>query len=252
MSEGNALNLSDEEAKHRILNRITREGIRVRSSFSRSFTGQYAYCLGDDKIPTIEIPQFTDFSSLIQAFSLAHELGHHYVYQNNSEKKGRLLNSGMSITTYWNEKLAWRETEQILKEEGILVNEQIKCSFLEYKNFCLNTYKEPIVQSISFPFKFLFDSVLLLIKLYGGFYILFGIALIFSANSIPIPFDDSLGIGSLNKSDLLAVTSEVVYIVLSLGGICQFFLWCYFKRSVKPVLFYWMTLLLSILASKVF
>lgn len=64
----------------------------------------------------------------------------------------------------------------------------------------------------------MFDSVLLLIKLYGGFYILFGIALIFSANSIPIPFDDSLGIGSLNKSDLLVVTSEVVYIVLSLGG----------------------------------
>ncbi|WP_312476525.1 hypothetical protein [Neobacillus sp.] len=248
MSEGNAIDLSDEEAKHRILNRITSEGIRVRSSFLRSSTGQYAYCLGGDKIPTIEIPQFTDLSSLIQAFSLAH----HYVYQNNSEKKGRLLNSGMSITTYWNEKLAWRETEQILKEEGILVNEQINCSFLEYKNFCLNTYKEPIVQSISFPFKFLFDSVLLLIKLYGGFYILFGIALIFSANSIPIPFDDSLGIGSLNKSDLLAVTSEVVYIVLSLGGIYQFFLWCYFKRSVKPVLFYLMTLLLSILASKVF
>ncbi|KXZ13298.1 hypothetical protein [Bacillus atrophaeus] len=252
MSTENQVILSDEEAKDRILNRISSEGIRIRPSFSKSATGQYAYCLGEDKIPTIEVPQFTDFDNLIQAFSLAHELGHHYVHQRTSGKKARLINSGMSFTTYWNEKLAWREAEQILKEEGILVNEQTNCSFFVYKTFCLNTYKEQVVHSINSPFKFLFKSVLLLIKLYVGLYILLGIGLVFNANSIPIPFDDFLGISSLNKNDLLTDIPKFVTMGLSLIIIYQFF-WCVFlKRSYKPLLFYWVTMCLSQLAPLVF
>lgn len=245
--------LSDEVAKDRILNRISSEGIRIRCSFSKSATGQYTYYLGEDKIPpTIEVPQFTDLSELIQAFALAHELGHHYVYQRISRKKARLFKSGMTCTTYWNEKLAWREAEKILKEEGILVDEQTNCSFLMYKTHCLNTYKDQVAHAISSPFKFLFDSVLLLMKLYIGLYILLGIGLVFSANSIPIPFDDFLGISFLNKNELLSVVSKLVYIVLSLVTMYKF-CWCYFlRRSFRPVLFYFVTLFFSKLVPLVF
>lgn len=245
--------LSDVVAKDRILKRISGEGIRIRPSFSKSATGQYTYYLGEDKIPpTIEVPQFTDLSELIQAFALAHELGHHYVYQKSSGKKARLIKSGLLFTTYWNEKLAWRQAEQILKEEGILVDEQTNCSFLMYKTHCLNTYKDQVVHSISSPFKFLFDSVLLLIKLYIGLYILLGIGLVFSANSIPIPFDDFLGISFLNKNELLSVVSKLVYIVLSLATMYKF-CWCYFlRRSFRPVLFYFVTLFFSKLVPLVF
>lgn len=105
-------------AKKCILEVIENEGILLKTSFLNSMNGEACYVQINKTRPGIRtsthliiIPQFTDESEMIQAITLAHELGHFYVYQTLEETKDRFLWLKIKASNYYNECLPWRRAE---------------------------------------------------------------------------------------------------------------------------------------------
>ncbi|MEK5393992.1 hypothetical protein NSQ59_27210 [Margalitia sp. FSL K6-0131] len=221
-------------SKEKVIQLIYKEGISIKRSFEYSVKKTWAYqritVLNTHKVKihhTIIIPTFTDDSDIEQAITLAHELGHYYVYQNAGNTKMSFLDAGFKITTYINEKLAWKKAKEILEKEGIIKengNELQHKAFQDFvliKKKSLKSYGNPlvsfssgIINTVLMSFRYLFLS-----------YLLVGILFVFKSNNVPVPFFHDISLEHFN-SYVLALFS------LSLLGLAlRMFLGFIFKNK---------------------
>ncbi|MED0952631.1 hypothetical protein P4T70_31900 [Bacillus mobilis] len=141
-----------EKMKQRIMN----EDIKIVSKNSYG-KDNYSYSLvtdstGDIVERLIVEPMFPEISNEEQAFSLAHELGHHQAYIKRSKLsrnfftnirdiKGRNF---FSLFTFpfiiYDEYKAWKNASKICKEEQILNSLEANLSYEYRKQFALQTY----------------------------------------------------------------------------------------------------------------
>lgn len=132
--------------KQKLINRIEKENLCYRENFTLSLENRYEYCstLTFDKKNKaynnglfIYGPRFTDYTEIEQAYCMAHELGHHYVYKKMSPILLKIAKYRLPIMVERVECLAWKEAEIICREESIIIDN----GFCIIRNNCLNTYK---------------------------------------------------------------------------------------------------------------
>ncbi|EOP32330.1 hypothetical protein U0X36_25975 [Bacillus thuringiensis] len=144
--------------------RIADEGIKIVQKNSYG-TDNYSYSLvtnsnGDLVDRLIVEPMFPEISNEEQAFSLAHELGHHQAYV----KRNKFLrvfftdireikaSNFFTIFTFpfiiYDEYKAWKNAKNICKEEQILASVETNISFEHRKQYALQTYWKEYKDSI--------------------------------------------------------------------------------------------------------
>lgn len=196
--ESESYNHYGSEAKEKMQQLIKQEGIILKSSFEHSINRTASYEQSVVIKPqkkkeiyhSIIVPTFTDDSEIEQAITLAHELGHYYVFKEASKTKLSFLTAGLNITTYINEKFAWKKAMEILVKEGVINesgNELQRQAFQDYnriKKKNLQTYGHSLL-SFTIGIK---NTVFHLLQALIASYLFVAFLFLLSANHIPVPF----------------------------------------------------------------
>lgn len=163
--------------KEKIINRIAKENLLYFETFNLSLLNNYQYLYRISHIKgkyiggiSISAPKFTDDSDIEQAYSIAHELGHHNINKRLSPIVLRLSKNIFFKTLF--EKKAWKEAEKICLSEEIPILKE----FDLIKNRCLNTYKKAVKDTFYNSFHSILSLVLLYYKILIVFYFIYKIS----------------------------------------------------------------------------
>jgi len=195
-------------AQNKLINIIKSENIVFKQTYeaSRNKNAYYRqkYDYAERRIvKSIEIPKYSDYTSLEQAIVTAHELGHYLVYKSCRTATFRLLTSGNKYATYLNEYLAWRKAKSVLRKMKLFKVDGFDGIFKNRMYHALNTYK-PSERFSVYLFKNVVSFMYVSVKHLVLSYFFVGLVFLYEMNDLPLPFnilpDSAITDGSVNTT----------------------------------------------------